>query len=202
VTVSDAEFSRRPYRWGARTAGLAGLSATAAVIAHAGPAGLRDARLLAVALAGAAVAAAWLMIAACVSVDARRRTARLADGRAIAVERVERIQPIPLPVVVAAAVVCQEAGHIALMVAGVAMARDEAGTLALHLGFAIVVAVIWSATDRIVCRIGGRLVSAVERWLELLLGLAAPLPAALCPAPPAGARPPGSDPARGPPRIV
>jgi hypothetical protein len=143
----------------------AGLAAVAAVVAHAGPAGVTDGRSLAAAATGAAVAAIGLSFAASRTVDARRRTAGViagAGGHSIGYARA------PFSVVVAAMLALQGAAHAGLLLAGVHAGAGATAAPALHIVLAIAAACIVVAADRAVGSAIAALEQVVAGMIELL----------------------------------
>jgi hypothetical protein len=108
-----------------RACTFAGLAASSAAVAHGGPAALGQARWMAAALGGAAVAAlvlwqGWRLVAA--------------SGR---------ISPVAsLAGLIPAMLVAQWAAHQALLWAGAPAHNGAQGSLALHMALAVVAAVL------------------------------------------------------------
>ena len=124
----------------ARAAWVAGYSAAAAVIAHAGPSGLADPRWVAVALLGAAIALAAVLAAGAAAVRLRSRTARVARADISAAAGPIGTFETPLPGLFGLFLVCQTAAHLALLVLGTH--GSTTGSLALHVGLAMLGALL------------------------------------------------------------
>ena len=127
----------------ARAAWVAGYSAAAAVIAHAGPSGLADPRWVAVALLGAAIALAAVLAAWVLQpVRLQSRTARVARADIRAAAGPIGTFETPLPGLFGLFLVCQTAAHLGLLVLGTH--GSTTGSLALHVGLAMLGAlVLW-----------------------------------------------------------
>jgi hypothetical protein len=121
---------------------VAGYSAAAAVIAHAGPSGLADPRWVAVALLGAAIALAAVLAAGAAAVRLQSRTARVARADISAAAGPIGTFETPLPGLFGLFLVCQTAAHLGLLVLGTH--GSTTGSLALHVGLAMLGAlVLW-----------------------------------------------------------
>jgi hypothetical protein len=152
-----------------RAGGIAGLSAAAAVVAHAGPAGLADPGWLAVAALGSAVALTALAIAAVSVLTLERRAARVRAGEVPEGGLGAALDAPPLGLLVAATIVCQGAAHGALLAAGVPAHTGSIMSAVLHVLLAVAAAaVVWSV-ERLVAHAAGSLARAVAAALALLL---------------------------------
>ena len=126
----------------ARTAWVAGYSAAAAVLAHAGPAGLADPTWMAVALLGAAVALAALLLGGAAAMRLRSRMDRVARADITAAAGPLRTADMPLTALFGLFLVCQTAAHVGLLMLGTH--GSTSGALALHVGLAMLGAlVLW-----------------------------------------------------------
>jgi hypothetical protein len=126
----------------ARAAWVAGYSAAAAVIAHAGPAGLADPAWVAVALLGAVVALAALLAGGAAAVRLRSRVARVARADIAAASGPIGAADTPLPALFGLFLVCQTAAHAGLLLLGTH--GSTTGAMALHVGLAMLGAlVLW-----------------------------------------------------------
>ena len=146
----------------------AGLAAVAAVVAHAGPAGLGDGRALVAAGAGAALAALGLAFTASRILGGRRRAAGLlagAGGESIAHAHV------PFSVVVAAMLALQGAAHVGLLAAGIHAGAGATAAPALHIVLAIAAAWVVVAADRALASAYAVLAAVVAGLIELLTAL-------------------------------
>jgi hypothetical protein len=153
----------------------AGLAALAAVVAHAGPAGVTDGRSLAAAATGAAVAAIGLSFAASQTVGARRRTAAVlagAGGRSI------EYAHAPFSVVVATMLTLQGAAHVGLLLAGVHAGAGVTAAPALHIVLAIAASCVIVAADRAVAAACTALERVVIGMIELLTAVSPKAPPA------------------------
>ena len=124
----------------ARAGWVAGYSAAAAVIAHAGPAGLADPMWMAVALLGAAVALAALLAAGAAAVRLQSRKARVARADIAAAAGPIGTFETPLPGLFGLFLVCQTAAHLGLLLLGTH--GSTTGSLALHVGLAMLGALL------------------------------------------------------------
>jgi hypothetical protein len=157
-----------PVSWGSLRAGLiAGLSAVAAVFAHAGPAGLEDARWLAAAVAGAALASIAIAGAGSRALRARSRVRRLQAGDAAA-GRPLPAQPMPFATLLLAMLACQGAAHLALLALGLHASAGSSGSLTLHAVLAVLAAALVAGLERLAARAGRRLEFAIRQFLESL----------------------------------
>jgi hypothetical protein len=175
----------------------AGLAALAAVVAHAGPAGVTDGRSLAIAGAAAAIAAVGLSSAASRVAGARHRAADALNGAGGS--SIDHVQ-VPFSAVVATMLVLQGAAHVGLLLAGVHAGGGVAAAPALHVVLAIAAAWVVVVSDRMVTSAIASLNAVVSGLIQLLTAVRprlAPAPV-LIPARPPRNRPfPGRAPPRG-----
>ena len=129
-----------------RLGAILGLSVVTAVAAHAGPAGLAQARWLAVAAAGGVIAMAALLTAALVTAALRRDADRIAAGAPPAC-RVNGAASRPAFLSLAGTMlVCQVSAHVALLASGVTPGTGAIASPALHVVLAIATAaLVWFA---------------------------------------------------------
>ncbi len=146
----------------------AGLAALAAVVAHAGPAGVSDPRSLAAAAVGAGLAALGLSFAASQTLTARRRADGVLAGAGG--QTIEYAQA-PFSVVVAVMLALQGAAHIGLLLAGVHAGAGATAAPALHIVLAIAAACIVVLADRAVASACAALEQVVAGMLELLIAV-------------------------------
>jgi hypothetical protein len=146
--------------WLARGFAVTGLSAVAAVVAHEGPAAFSDRRPLAVALAGAGVAAAGVAALLAASASRAARAARIRRGDLIAVRADLGTAPAA-PALVAVLLVCQGGAHGALLVAGIGSHGGPPATLALHAALALAGAGILVGVERVLGRATATLSAAI-----------------------------------------
>ncbi len=154
----------------------AGLAAVAAVVAHAGPAGVTDGRSLAAAAVGALVAAVGLSFAGSRILAARRSAALAMEGGGGDAPGYDRA---PFAAVVAAMLVLQGAAHIGLLAAGVHAGAGATAAPALHIVLAIVAAWVVVSADRAIASAHAALQAVIAGILELLTALSpavTPLP--------------------------
>ena len=161
-----------PWQW-VRAGLVAGLSALAAVFAHAGPAGLTETRWLLAAAAGAGAAAAALTVAAAWVARINLVAGRLERG-SVAGSIHQPVRRVSFPHIVAAMLVCQGAAHLTLLAAGVHAAGGPAGSLTLHALLAVAAAAVVSAFEHLAARSAGRLERAIGAALAALRKLSPP----------------------------
>jgi hypothetical protein len=165
--------------WGSLRAGLiAALSAVAAVFAHAGPAGLTDARWLAAAGAGAALASAAIAAAGSRAARAHSRMRRLQAGDAAAGQPLP-VERMPFAVLLLAMLACQGAAHLGLLALGLHASAGPAGSLTLHAVLAVATAALIAGLERLAARAAHSLECAIRRFLESLAATAT-VAAAVC----------------------
>ena len=157
----------------------AGLAAVAAVVAHAGPAGVTDGRSVVAAAAGALVAAVGLSLAGSRVLAARRTAALVAAGGGGDAPAYDRA---PFAAVVATMLVLQGAAHIGLLAAGVHGGSGAAAAPALHIVLAIVAAWVVVSADHAIASAYAALQGVIAGILELLSAISPavtppPLPA-------------------------
>ncbi len=148
----------------------AGLAAVAAVVAHAGPAGVTDGRSLTAAAAGALVAAVGLSFAGARILTARRAAAVVTAGGGGDAPAYGRA---PFAAVAAAMLVLQGAAHIGLLAAGVHAGAGAAAAPALHIVLAIAAAWVVVLADRAIASAHAALAAVVVGMLELLTAISA-----------------------------
>ena len=124
----------------ARAGWVVGYSAAAAVIAHAGPAGLADPSWVAVALLGAAIALAAVLAAGAAAVRLQSRTARVARADIRAAAGPIATFETPLPGLFGLFLVCQTTAHLGLLLLGTH--GSTTGSLALHVALAMLGALL------------------------------------------------------------
>jgi len=146
--------------WLARGSAVTGLSAAAAVVAHEGPAAFADGRILAVALAGAAVAAAGVGALLAVSASRHARAARVRRGDVLAA-RVDIGTAPGAAALVAVLLVCQAGAHVALLLAGVPAHGGPPAALALHALLALLAAGLLIGVERVLSRATATLSDAI-----------------------------------------
>jgi hypothetical protein len=185
--------------WGSLRVGLiAALSAAAAVFAHAGPAGLEDARWLAAGGVGAALASAAIAGAGSRALRARSRVRRLQAGDAAA-GRPLPVEPMPFASLLMAMLACQGAAHLGLLALGAHASAGPAGSLTLHALLAVLAAALVAGLERLVARAGRTLELAIGHFLQSLAapagvaaaGVGGPLRARPVPREVLGRAPPG-----------
>lgn len=173
--------------WGSVRAGLiAALSAAAAVFAHAGPAGLEDARWLAAAGAGAALASVAIAGAGGRALRARSRARRLQAGDAAA-GRPLPVERMPFATLLMAMLACQAAAHLSLLAVGLHSGAGPAGSLTLHAVLAVLAAALVAGLERLAAYAGRALELAIRQFLESLVAPAGVAAAVI--GGPLGARP-------------
>ena len=138
----------------------AGLAAVAAVVAHAGPAGVTDGRSVVAAAAGALVAAVGLSLAGSRVLAARRTAALVAAGGGGDAPAYDRA---PFAAVVATMLVLQGAAHIGLLAAGVHGGSGAAAAPALHIVLAIVAAWVVVSADHAIASAYAALQGVIAR---------------------------------------
>jgi len=186
-------------RWrSARAGGIAGLSAAGAVVAHAGLAGLGDARWLVVALAGAALGVAMIALGLGAVLRLDRRAAGVRAGTVGPLACA--IDAPSLPALVAVTLVCQGGAHAALLAADVPAGTGAVASPLLHSAFAVAGALIVWALGRRLAGSSARLVRAIAARLARPLGR--PSLVGPTPAPPRSRLRPGCLRGRAPPRLV
>lgn len=124
----------------ARAAWAAGYSAAAAVIAHAGPAGLADPKWVAVALLGAVLALAALLAGGAATMRLHTRIDRVSRADIAAASGPIGYADAPLPALFGLFLVCQTAAHLGLLLLGTR--GSTSGAMALHVGLAMLGALL------------------------------------------------------------
>jgi hypothetical protein len=119
---------------------VAGYSAAAAVIAHAGPSGLADPKWMAVAVLGATVALVALLMTGAGAMRLQSRVRRVAHADITAAAGPIGSADTPLPALFGLFLVCQTAAHLGLLMLGTH--GSTTGAMALHVGLAMLGALL------------------------------------------------------------
>jgi hypothetical protein len=154
---------------GVQASGIAGLSATGAVLAHAGTSGLAETRWLAVALTGAVVAVAAIALALGLALALDRRAAVVHSGAPAPSLLAEAVDAPPFLALVAVMLACQGSAHAALLAAGVPATTGAVASPLLHAALAVAAAWIAWTVQRVVARSSAGLARALASILATCL---------------------------------